>query len=114
MNPLSFMTANFVARQLGYKMSGGWGQGDTATNDYFRPLATFSERFDAMLAEIAALGFNAIDIWTAHLHYSWATPEHIEIARALLSKHKLRVVSYAGGFGITSPSSARPAGSAPR
>jgi predicted dehydrogenase/sugar phosphate isomerase/epimerase len=103
MNTLSFMTANFVARQLNYKMPGGWDQGDTATHEYFRPLATFSERFDAMLAEIAALGFTAMDLWTAHLDYHWATPEHIEIARALLGKHKLRVVSYAGGFGGNVP-----------
>ncbi|MCG3147195.1 MAG: Inositol 2-dehydrogenase/D-chiro-inositol 3-dehydrogenase [Verrucomicrobiae bacterium] len=103
MNTLSFMSANFVARQLGYKMPGGWSQGDTATNDYFRPLATFGERFDAMLAEVVALGFDAIDLWAAHLHFSWATLEHIEIARALLAKHKLRVVSYAGGFGGNVP-----------
>lgn len=99
MNAISFMSANFVARELHYKMPGGWGQGDKATNDWFSPLGTFHDRFDAMLAEVAALGFDAIDLWCAHLNFMWATPEHIAIARALLAKHKLRVVSYAGGFG---------------
>lgn len=90
------MTANMVARQLGYKMDGGWAAGENATLEYFRPLETFEERFDALLAEIAALGFSAIDLWAAHLHFSWATPEHIAAARRCLEKHELRVASYAG------------------
>ena len=96
MNPVvSFMSANFVARELAYHMPGGWGQGDTATQEFFRPLATFGERFDAMLGEIRALGFDAMDLWGAHLHYTWATPEHVALAKSLLAKHGLRVVSYA-------------------
>lgn len=94
-NLISFMSANFVARELGYHMPNGWGQGDTATQAHFRPLATFAARLDAMLAEIKALGFTAMDLWGAHLHYTWATPEHVAAARALLEKHGLRVVSYA-------------------
>ena len=98
---ISFISANFVARQLGYHMPEGWMQGDNATNDYFRPLETFAERFDAMLAEVSAMGFSAIDIWLAHLHWSWASPPHIAIARDLLAKHNLTVTSLAGGFGAT-------------
>lgn len=97
------MTANFVAREVGYKMPGGWGQGSDATNNFFRPLATYGERLDAMLGEIAALGFNAIDLWCAHLNFTWATPEHIEIAKQMLAKHRLRVVSYAGYLGGNLP-----------
>ena len=88
-----------VAREIGYDMPGGWGQGDAATQDAFRPIETFEDRFDALLEEVAALGFDAIDLWTAHLHYAWATPEHIAIARRLLETRKIRIVSYAGGFG---------------
>ena len=95
------MTANFVARQLGYEMTKGWSEGDSATNAYFKPLATFRERFDALLAEVRAMEFEAIDLWTAHLNPTWATPEHIAIAVDLLRKHQLRVVSLAGGFGNT-------------
>ncbi|NQU11038.1 Gfo/Idh/MocA family oxidoreductase [bacterium] len=101
MNTLSFMSANFVARQLDYQMREGWGQGDQATQEWFRPLNTFRERFDSLLGEITALGFEAIDLWSAHLHHLWATPEHIELVRELLGHHNLRVVSYAGGFGDT-------------
>jgi predicted dehydrogenase/sugar phosphate isomerase/epimerase len=96
MNPvISFMSANFVARELSYRMTEGWMQGDSATHEHFRPVATFGERFEAMLGEIKALGFGAIDLWGAHLHYTWATPEHVALAKGLLEKHGLRVVSYA-------------------
>jgi len=101
MNTISFMTANYVARQLDYNMTAGWGQGDRATQEFFRPIATFAERFDAMLAEIAGLGFTAIDLWTAHLYPTWATPEHIAAARDLLAKYRFPVVSLAGWFGST-------------
>lgn len=101
MNTISFMSANFVARELGYHMTEGWMQGDTATNEYFRPLATFEDRFDAMLAEVAAMGFGAIDIWIAHLNPGWATAEHIAIARRLLAGRNLSIASLAGFYGDT-------------
>ena len=82
-------------------MTGGWGQGDKATNEYFRPIETFAERFEDMLEEISDLGFTAIDLWLAHLNYAWATPDHIAIARDLLAKYGLPVVSLAGWFGST-------------
>lgn len=107
MNTVSFMTANFVARQLGYRMTGGWGQGDTAANAYFAPIETYPERFDALLREVRAMGFGAIDLWLAHLHWSWATDAHLEVAHDLLQRHALRVVSLAGGFGGTADEFAR-------
>lgn len=101
MNIISFMSANYVARQTNYHMTGGWGEGDRSTNEYFRPIDTFSERFNQLLADIRALGFNALDLWTAQLNPSWATDGHIEIACSLLQKHNLRMVSLAGWFGST-------------
>jgi sugar phosphate isomerase/epimerase len=101
MTTISFMTANYVARQLDYTMTGGWGQGDAATQAYFRPTETFAERFEDLLAEIADLGFESIDLWVAHLHPLWATPNHIATAQDLLGKFGLRVSSLAGGFGST-------------
>jgi L-ribulose-5-phosphate 3-epimerase len=101
MNPISFVTANYVARQVGYHMTGGWSQGDKATNDYFRPLETFAQRFEQILLDVRALGFEALDVWTAHLHWAWATPDHYAIARDLIARHNLQVVSIAGGFGST-------------
>ncbi len=101
MGPVSFMSANFVARQLGYRMDGGWGQGDRTTNAFFAPIETFPERFGGMLDAVRAMGFRAIDLWLAHLHWSWATEAHLVAARDLLDRHGLRVVSLAGGFGAT-------------
>lgn len=95
MNTISFMSANFVARQLNYRMTRGWGEGQDATENYFRPIETYAERFDAMLAEVAALGFSAIDLWGGHLNPTWATSGHLEAARTLLAKHRLSVSSFA-------------------
>jgi sugar phosphate isomerase/epimerase len=101
MIPISFMTANFVARQVGYNMREGWGQGDKATNAYFQPLETFGERFEELLQDVAAMGFEFIDIWEAHLHPNWATAEHIAMARDLLAKYGFSVSSLAGWMGST-------------
>lgn len=101
MNQISFITANYVARQLDYNMTGGWGQGDRASNEFFRPLETFKERFSSMLDEIAGLGFEAIDLWTAQLNPTWATAQHIAIAREALAQHHFPVASLGGGFGST-------------
>ena len=73
------MTANYVAREVGYAMH-GWGHGDRATNEAFAPLDTYEEKLDALFADVAALGFTAIDLWGAHLEPDWATDEHVEIA----------------------------------
>jgi L-ribulose-5-phosphate 3-epimerase len=101
MNTLSFMTANYVARQIGYNMTKGWMEGDDATNAYFAPLDTYAERFGALLAEIKSLGFDAIDLWLAHLNWRWATDEHIAIAKQSLVDANLSVSSLAGWFGGT-------------
>src|SRR3954469_2350037 len=103
---VSCMGANFVARETGYSlsgdwMSGDWGKGDRATNDYFRPLDTYDVRLSALFQEVARMGFDAIDLWTAHLNPQWATPEHSAIAQDLLRQYQLTPVSYAGGFGAT-------------
>lgn len=100
-NLISLMSANYVARQLNYQMTEGWMQGDEATQNWFRPLNSFRQRFDDLLLEISALGFGSFDLWLAHLHPQWASPEHIEIARTMLHKHDLHVVSLAGDFGAT-------------
>ena len=89
----SFISANFVARQLNWHMT-GWGPGDAATNAWFSPLETYHDRFEAMLLEVKALGFSSIDLWAAHLHFRWATLQHVETAKTLLEKHGFRVRSY--------------------
>lgn len=99
MNTISFMTANYVARQLDYHMTEGWMQGDNATNAFFRPLDTYADRFESYIKDVAEMGFTAIDIWLGLLHWSWATDEHIALANDILGKYQLTVTSIAGGFG---------------
>lgn len=101
MNAISFNTANFVARQLNWRMTEGWLQGDRAAQDWFRPKGDFGERFGAMLDEVVGLGFDALDLWLAHLHPDWASAEHIALAREALAVRGLRVTTLAGGFGDT-------------
>ena len=101
MNTISFITANFVARELGYEITEGWHQGNNATNDYFRSVDTFPKRFDALLKEIKQMGFQAIDLWASHLHWAWATKEHTKIANSLISKHRFQIASMVGNFGAT-------------
>lgn len=55
MHTISFNTANFVARELNYRMTRGWGEGSAATTEHFRPEKTFEKRFGSMLDEITAV-----------------------------------------------------------
>lgn len=99
MMQISFMTANYVARQVNYHMDGGWGQGDKATNEHFKPIKTFGERFEEYLKDIREMGFEAVDIWTSIINPNWATDSHIDTAIDLLGEYNLPVISLAGGFG---------------
>ena len=92
------MTANYVAREVGYAMH-GWGHGDRTTNEAFAPLETYAEKLDALLAGVAGLGFDAVDIWGAHLSPDWATDEHVAIAQETLRRHGLTVTTYATWVG---------------
>jgi L-ribulose-5-phosphate 3-epimerase len=95
---ISFMTANYVAREVGYAMH-GWGHGDRATNEAFAPRETYAEKLDELLGDVAALGFTAVDVWGAHLGTDWATDEHVEIAVDTLRRHGLIVTTYATWVG---------------
>jgi L-ribulose-5-phosphate 3-epimerase len=97
-NVVSFMTANFVAREVGWSMD-EWAEGERAVQDAFRPIETYRERFAALCDEVVELGFAAIDLWDAHLNAAWATDEHVHVARAVLEERGLRVASLAGWLG---------------
>jgi sugar phosphate isomerase/epimerase len=92
------MSANYVARQTGWAMR-GWGHGDRETNAHFRPLETYAQRFDELLADVRALGFEAVDVWGAHLSPSWASDDHVAAARDAIDRRRLRVTSYATWLG---------------
>jgi L-ribulose-5-phosphate 3-epimerase len=98
---ISFMSANYVAKELGYGAADEWGPFDTATNAAFAPIATFESRFDALLGAVADIGFDAIDLWFGHLNWRWATPDHVAIARAAVARHGVQIVSLAGTIGST-------------
>jgi L-ribulose-5-phosphate 3-epimerase len=98
--PVSFNSANFVARQTSWRIA-EWAEGDKATNLHYRPLDTFPQRFDELLTTIQGFGVDALDLWTGHLNPTWATREHVAIATELLAAHRLRVASLAGPFGAT-------------
>lgn len=98
---ISFMGANYVAKELGYGASDEWGPFDLATNAAFEPLETFPARFDTFLTSVTGIGYDTIDLWFAHLNWRWATPEHVAIARDALDRHGVRVVAFAGGIGST-------------
>ena len=90
---VSFMSANYVAREVGFSMH-GWGHGDRATNDAFRPLETYVERLGELLDRVVALGFGAVDVWGAHLNPEWATDEHVDAAATALAARGLLASSY--------------------
>ena len=91
---IAFTTANFVARETGYAMH-GWGHGERTTNEAFAPIETYAARFDALLADVRALGFDTVDLWGAHLNPEWATDAHVETAREALARHEITVSTYA-------------------
>ena len=99
---LSFMSANYVARELGYGAADEWGPFDDATNAAFEPLEHLRGALRRHArADHGAAGFDAIDLWFGHLNWRWATPDHVAIARETLDRHGIRVVSLAGGIGTT-------------
>ena len=101
MNTISYMTANFVARQVGYHMTEGWMQGDGATQAHFKPIETFAARFEEYVYDVQKQGYEAIDLWLAILHPDWATEAHIDAAKDILTRYRTPVVSLAGWFGGT-------------
>ena len=96
---ISCHSANFVARELDYRMPGGWAEGDRATVEAFRPVDSFGPRFEGLLDEIRGLGFAALDLWDAHLHFNWASPLHIALARRALAARRMQLVSLGGWLG---------------
>lgn len=100
MPPIAFMTANYVARETGWAMR-DWGHGDAATQERFKPLETYEGCLDEILASARGLGFDTIDLWSAHLGVDWASDEHLAIAQDLLARHQLRVATYATWIGAS-------------
>lgn len=93
------MGANLVAQQLDWNMTQGWGQGDAAANEYYRPFETFEQRFDAFICLAVESGFDTVDVWHPQLSYRWATADHLDAARRVLDRYGVTVASYGSNFG---------------
>lgn len=94
----AFMTANYVARELNYTNSLDWGKCHEATVKAFHG-EKFPEKFEELISTVKNMGFDAIELWIAHLDPLKATPEMIEIANAILKAYDVEVISYTAGFG---------------
>jgi L-ribulose-5-phosphate 3-epimerase len=101
LNEISFMGANLVAQQLNWNMTEGWNQGDTAANDWYRPITTFEERFSAFVESAVNAGFETVDVWHPQLNYEWATDKHLHTAQRVLTDHGVTVASYGSNYGDT-------------
>lgn len=92
----------FVGSRLGYQPPGSWEECVGALSAYFEPSETFAQRFDALLDQVRRMGFHRMDVWQpAELNWQWATPRHIEGARAAIDRHGMMVTSLAGEFGVS-------------
>ncbi len=95
----SFITANLVAKEVDYKLRPfTWGEADRATRDAFHG-PRFGEKFDELCSTVASMGFEAIDIWVAHLDPTRVSGGMVDEANAILRRHGLHVVAYTAGLG---------------
>lgn len=93
------MSANFLGREKNYDDVTGFGEGSTSIAKVFSPVDTYGERIDGLFAEISAMGYRGVDLWTAHCNPAWATPRHIEGLRAASARYQVEIVSLAGSTG---------------
>jgi sugar phosphate isomerase/epimerase len=94
MPQLSFITANYVARALEYNGETDWSAHDVAT-----VRSIDGQSFGAICNDIAAAGFDCIDIWTAHCHHDFhRDSDYLEVVKGLCSAYDFTIASYAGGL----------------
>ena len=91
---VAFNTANLVARVTGYRFElSNWGEQHQKT-----VAATDETAWQQICTEIAATGFQAVEIWEAH-----ASPDSLDHNKArtwmtILGDHGLKPIAYAGGL----------------
>ena len=93
---LSFITANYVARALNYP---GGATHDWADHEEATIEKASAQTFDAVLRDIAAAGFDRVDVWMAHCHWRHHDREdYLEVVKGLLSQYDFTINGYAGGL----------------
>jgi L-ribulose-5-phosphate 3-epimerase len=95
---VSFITANYVAREIGYRGWTDWGAADRATVEAFHG-PRFGQKFDELCGLVVDAGFQHVDLWVAHLNPFVATDSMVDEAAAILKARGLEVVAYTGGLG---------------
>lgn len=96
---VSFITANYVAREVSYSLQPfNWGAADKATVEAFHG-PRFGEKFDELCRLVKGAGFENIDVWVAHLNPFVASRAMVDEAASILKSHGLTVVAYTGGLG---------------
>jgi Sugar phosphate isomerases/epimerases len=94
---LAFMTANYVAEALQYRPGLEWGEYQEETFRKFHS-SSFAYEFERLLDRIKQMGFEALELWVAHLDPIQATSEMIQTAVSLLERYEMQVVSYTPSF----------------
>lgn len=91
-------SANYVAREGRYAVRPfAWSELERLTTEEFHGPA-YEAKLDEILTILGSLGVTSIELWEAHLHPAHASNEHLAIARRLLDRHGMEVVSYTSGF----------------
>lgn len=96
-----FMTANYVAYEIGYDATSvlrDWDACHEATARAFHG-PEFAEKFEKMAATIKGCGFGAIELWVAHVDPQLVTRENLQKALEILHHYGLDVIGYTAGFG---------------
>ncbi|MCJ8009929.1 sugar phosphate isomerase/epimerase family protein [Lederbergia wuyishanensis] len=100
----ALMTANYVAEESGYAISHGWLQGGdwgkchNVTVENYQGIK-FADKFERLIYKIKQMGYNNIELWSAHLDPSIANIKMIDEALKILEKNDVNIISYyAVGF----------------
>ncbi len=96
---ISFMSANYLGREKGYRDVAGFSEAHLSIADAFSPVESYGEKILAMFQDISRLGFHGVDLWTAHCSPAWATGVHYEAVRHASKVTGVKVTSVAGTLG---------------
>ena len=92
---LAFCSANYVARAANYALKPfNWGEAERITVERMTPAA-----FDDICRDVAAAGFQAIEVWRGHAWHATLDEDKAGVLRATMKRHGLTPMSYAGGLG---------------
>lgn len=90
----AFNSASYVARAANYALQPFiWGEAERITVEHLSTAA-----FDVLCADVAAAGFDAIEVWRAHAWYAQLDEARANTLRQTMARHGLTPIGYAGGL----------------